>query len=494
MRPIDRVNETFRELQALSASIQLLNWDQQVLMPSGGSTARAEHIGRLRKFEHQKLTSDELAKDVQAALADSDEFEEAHLIVLSKDIAKARKLPEDLVVRKGKAGAAAYQQWRISKPISDTAAMIPHLTTMFDLAKETAEALGYQNHPYDPLIDQFEEGSTHAEAKRVLGALQDPSKKLIAAISELGDPIDDRFLVRDWDQPRLRMAMMRVISQIGFDFDAGRLDISNNAFCTSPAIDDVRMTTRPSDHIKGIVSSSLHEMGHALYEQFQRHDWAQSALRGGVSLAVHESQSRTWENVIGRSRMFWNFFFPWFQEQFRFLSDISNEQFYRAYNRVYPDPIRVGSDELHYNLHILLRFEMESAIVEGSLAVRDLPEAWNEKFHDLFGTYPASHAEGCLQDVHWTKGSIGYFPTYSYGNLIGVQFWNQLKSEVPNAESAMAEGNFRPILEWLAEKVYGYGRLMPPKVLLKHVTGDDLNPQPWLDYAQVKFADIYHLE
>ncbi|HLO97582.1 MAG TPA: hypothetical protein VK171_03210, partial [Fimbriimonas sp.] len=326
MRPIERVNLVFKELQALNASSQLLNWDQQVLMPSGGAVARAEHLGRLRKLEHQLLTSDKLSNAVTEALAEADEFEESQLLVLKKDIDRAQKLPEELVTRKGRAGADAYHQWRISKPQSDLKSMVPHLTAMFDIARETSEALGYTDHPYDPLIDMYEEGSSHAEAKRVLEAVRGPSKKLISAIAELGEPIDDRFLVRDWDQERLKTAMVRVISQIGFDFDSGRLDIANNAFCTSPAIADIRMTTRPSEHIRGVLSSSLHEMGHALYEQFQRKDWEQTPLRGGVSLAIHESQSRTWENVIGRGRPFWDFFFPWFREQFRFLGDVTTEQ------------------------------------------------------------------------------------------------------------------------------------------------------------------------
>ena len=289
--------------------------------------------------------------------------------------------------------------------------------------------------------------------------------------------------------------MERIVSQIGFSLDRGRLDIAANAFCTSLSIRDVRMTTRGSDHFRGIVSSSLHEMGHGLYEQNQRSDWEFTPLCGGVSLAVHESQSRTWENVIGRSRNFWEFFWIWFREQFAFLKDIQTEQFWRAYNKVDPGLIRVGSDELHYNLHILIRFELEADIIANKLEIRDIPEAWNAKYSEYFGVLPTNDSEGCLQDVHWSRGSVGYFPTYSYGNMIGVQIWNQLKKEIEeDVDELIATGNFRPILDWLSERVYGYGRMIQPKELILHIAGQPLDAQPWIDYATKKFTEIYNLQ
>ncbi len=493
MRSYERVSNLYQDIKSLRSAISLLSWDQQLLMPSGGAAARAEHLLRLTKLEHQLLTDGRLRDEIEKAMSDASAFEETQLRVLRNDVARATKLPADLIERKASAASRGYQQWRISKAANDFASMVPHYQELFDIAGETATALGYKAHIYDPLIDIYEEGSTHAEAAATLGSLKDPTIALVRRISEEGRPVDDSFLIRDWDQPRLKVGMERVIRHIGFEFDRGRLDIAANAFCTNFSVHDVRMTTRPSRHFRGIVSSSLHEMGHALYEQNQRTDWEYTPLCGGVSLAVHESQSRTWENVVGRSRPFWNFFWVWFQEQFPFLAEIGTEDFYRAYNRVEPTLIRVGSDELHYNLHILVRFEIESEILTGKLAVKDINEAWREKYREYFGVASETDTDGVLQDVHWSRGSIGYFPTYSYGNLIGVQIWNKLKEEVDGIDEAMERGSYRRILDWLSERVYGYGRMMRPKNLVEHVVGEPMSSKAWLEYATDKFSDIYEL-
>lgn len=494
MRAYDEVSRHYHKIRALRSSISLLSWDQQVLMPPGGVRARSQHLLRLTKLEHQLLTSDELSEKIERAMADASDFEEAQLRVLRSDISKAKKLPTSLVQRKAAAGSAGYQQWRKSRAGNDFKSMIPHYAELFDIARETAELLGYKKHIYDALIDLFEEGSTHDEATQTLGALKEPTIALVKRIREEGTPNDDSFLIRDWDQPKLRMAMERIINQIGFSLDCGRLDIAANAFCTNLSSNDVRMTTRPSEHFRGIVSSTLHEMGHGLYEQNQRSDWEFTPLSGGASLAVHESQSRTWENVIGRSREFWDFFWIWFREQYPFLKDIETEQFWRAYNKVEPGLIRVGADELHYNLHILIRFELEVAIITGELEIKDLPEAWNAKYAEYLGVTPESNSVGCLQDVHWSRGAIGYFPTYSYGNLMGVQIWNKLKEDIDDVEGHIQTGSYRPILDWLVERVYGYGRMMRPKELFEHVVGEPMHPQPWLDYATEKFSTIYNLK
>ncbi|MEI8281547.1 MAG: carboxypeptidase M32 [Armatimonadota bacterium] len=494
MRSFDEVCSTYRELSSLRASINLLSWDQQVLMPSGGLYARSEHLLRLSKLHHQLLTGEKLSSLIEDAFCDASDIEEAQLRVLRADIAKANKLPLWLVQKKSALSSAAYHQWRISKETNDFASMVPHYQEIFDLARETSELYGFQDHPYDPLIDLYEEGSTYAEAHQILGDLKRPTVDLIRRIKEEGAPIDDSFLIRDWDQGRLKVAMERIIGQIGFNLESGRLDIATNAFCSNLSINDVRMTTRPSNHLRGIVSSSLHEMGHGLYEQNQRSEWEFTPLCGGISLAVHEAQSRTWENVIGRSQPFWNYFWIWFREQFPFLSEIDNDQFWRAYNKVEPGLVRVGSDELHYNLHILVRFEIEAAIITNQLEVKDIPEAWNSKYQEYFGVTPPTDSVGCLQDVHWSRGSIGYFPTYSYGNLIGIQIWNQLRKEVPDVDELMESGSYRPILDWLVERVYGYGRMIKPKELVRHIAGEGIQAQPWIDYATSKFTKVYNLK
>ena len=493
MSAFERVMAKYRELDALNSAIGLMNWDQQLLMPAGGLSARSEHLLRLSRLRHAILTSDEFRTDLDEAKASGADQDQAAIRILLAEVEEATKLPLDLIERKSKVTTDAYQTWRKAKQGNNYSLLAPYYKEVFEIAKETAECLTYKNHPYDALINLYEEDSTFAEAESTLGLIKGPSIELLKAIKGSKVSIDDSFLVRDWNNDRLKMTMERIVRQIGFSLNNGRLDVANNAFCAGSGPGDVRMTTRPSEHIKGIVSSTLHEMGHGLYEQNQRADWAGTPLCGGVSLAVHESQSRTWENVIGRSYPFWKYFWTWFQEQHPFLAEYNVDQFYAAYNKVEPRFIRVGADEISYNLHILVRFEIEVEIITGKLDVKNLPEAWNAKYEEYLGIVPPTDSLGCMQDVHWSKGSIGYFPTYSYGNLIGVQIHNRMLSELPNCDELIQSGNFRPILDWLTEKVYGYGKLMPPKYLVEHIVGEPMKAQPWIDYATTKFSALYQL-
>ena len=493
MSAFERVMAKYRELDALNSAIGLMNWDQQLLMPAGGLSARSEHLLRLSRLRHAILTSDEFRTDLDDAKASGADQDQAAIRILLAEVEEATKLPLDLIERKSKVTTDAYQTWRKAKQDNNYSLLAPYYKEVFEIAKETAECLTYKNHPYDALINLYEEDSTFAEAESTLGQIKGPSIELLKAIKGSKVSIDDSFLVRDWNNDRLKMTMERIVRQIGFSLNNGRLDVANNAFCAGSGPGDVRMTTRPSEHIKGIVSSTLHEMGHGLYEQNQRADWAGTPLCGGVSLAVHESQSRTWENVIGRSYPFWKYFWTWFQEQHPFLAEYNVDQFYAAYNKVEPSFIRVGADEISYNLHILVRFEIEVEIITGKLDVKNLPEAWNAKYEEYLGIVPPTDSLGCMQDVHWSKGSIGYFPTYSYGNLIGVQIHNRMLSELPNCDELIQSGNFRPILDWLTEKVYGYGKLMPPKYLVEHIVGEPMKAQPWIDYATAKFSALYQL-
>jgi carboxypeptidase Taq len=484
----------FKDYQALEGAIGLMNWDQQVFMPPGGGSARSAHVQLLNRMRHELFTSDELKRWVEDGLNETEGDQHAQLQILKRDIEQTSKLPIELVERKSKASSAAYNQWRLCRESADFQPTIPHYEELFSIARETADALGYVDHPYDALIDLYEEGSTYAEAVSTLGAIKQPIIDLVARIQGEGKKIEDNFLTRDWDQPKLKNLMERVITQIGYRFDRGRLDLAANAFCNGNSKFDVRMTTRPSEHIRGVVSSTLHEMGHAVYEQNQRDDWDLTPLGGGVSLAVHESQSRTWENVVGRSQQFWNFFWPWFQAEFDFLVDKSAADFYAAFNQVKPSFIRVGADELTYNLHILIRFELEVEIITKQLAIKDLPEAWNAKYQAYLGITPPHDGLGCLQDVHWSRGSVGYFPTYSFGNLIGVQIHNELCRNVPGVDGLIEQGNFAPMLEWLTKNVYEHGRALKPKALVRHVTGSEMDAAPWLEYATAKFTSLYDLK
>lgn len=486
----------YADYAAINAAIQLLNWDQQVLMPPGGVEARSAHVESLTRISHRMLTADRMLRALETAerAAASGSDEAAMCARLRRDVEIETKLPETLVARKSKVSSDAYEIWKRAKATNDFPALRPYLEQLFEIAGETADLLGYSDHPYDALIDLFEQGATCSDAKAMFEVIKPEIVSLVKEIQDRGQRIDDGALYGDWPPEALRSFAQEAAAQIGFDFERGRLNIAPNAFCAGMAETDIRMTTRHSSHVKGVISSSLHEMGHGLYEQGSPAKWSRTPLAGGISLAVHESQSRLWENIVGRSFGFWRFFLPRLQKHVPELAKNPLDAFHRSMNVVKPEPIRVGADELTYNLHILVRFELEVEILTGKVAIRDLPEAWNEKYRAYLGIVPQSDTLGCLQDVHWTRGSVGYFPTYSMGNLIGAQVWERLGEDVGDTEALIEKGEFKPILGWLQEKIYSQAQRYEPKELVRQATGDEMRPDAWLRYARSKYRTLYELD
>lgn len=496
MSGVERLREIYADYNAIQKALSLMSWDRQVFMPAGGASARTQHVGRLTSLAHRLLTSETTQRAVEDAEGEvtPGSVDAASVRVLRREINHNVKIPDATIKRRAQATSAAYEAWKQAKAQNEFSILAPFLEENFSIAGEIAGLLGYKDHIYDPLIDCFEEGATHASAATMFAELKPRIVSLVARIRAEGSPVDDSILFDDWDKERLRAYAQRTAAKIGFRFDAGRLDITPNAFTMNLSCNDVRLTTRASDHIKGILSSSLHEMGHGLYEQGSPVEWDNTPLAGGISLGVHESQSRMWENIIGRSRGFWQFFFADLAETFPKLAPLGPEGFYRAYSKINPTFIRVGGDELTYNLHILVRFELEVEILSGKLKICDLPEAWNAKYTEYLGITPPTDTLGCLQDVHWSKGSVGYFPTYTMGNLIGGQVWKTLQGDVPDVEGLMSRGEFEPILSWLQEKIYRQGCLYPPTELVTRVTGRPMQATDWLDYAEAKYRDIYGLD
>lgn len=491
---VERLIARYQDMQAISAAIGLLGWDRQVLMPPGGAEARTAHVGRLTRMHHELLTSEATRRLLEEAGAGAgDDFERAAVRVMRREFDITSKLPVEHVERKAKVASEAYEVWKGARAESNFRAMRPFYEQLFDLAREKAELLGFSDHVYDPLIDTFEEGARYADAATMFEQIKEPIVSLVREIRERGAPVDDSPIAQDWDRPRLRQFAQETAAQIGFDFDRGRLDLAPNAFCGGSSSRDVRMTTRASDHLKGILSSSLHEMGHGLYEQGGRPEWDRTPLGGGISLAVHESQSRMWENIVGRSRAFWSFFLPRLQAAFPELASVRLEDFYRMINKVEPSFIRVGADELTYNLHILVRFELECEILTGKTAIKDLPEAWNAKYAQYLGITPRNDGEGVLQDVHWSRGMVGYFPTYAMGNLVGGQIWAVMQREIGRDIAEMDHGDFAPILGWLRSNIYSQGKLYPPRELVARITGRPMEASDWLNYAQSKYRALYGL-
>ena len=477
------------DVNALTAAVTIMDWDQQTYMPRGGAEARSQHLGILSRMAHETLVSDETRLALDKA---SPEVEDdiALLRVVRRNIELATKLPSALVEEKTRLAAIAHERWVEARAKSDFAGFAPTLEKMFEIVRKEADYLGFKDHVYDALLDQYEQGATAAEVRVMFDSIKGPQVALVKAISEQ-PVIDDSKLYGEWDESRQSDFTQMLVRAIGFDFTRGRQDTAPHPFCTGWSVGDIRLTTRYKPYIGSAIFGSLHEAGHGMYEQGSPMAWDRTPLAGGVSLGIHESQSRTWENIVGRSKPFWQHFLPSLQEKFPALASFDLNSFYRAINKVQPSYIRVEADELTYNLHVLVRFEIECDVLVGNLQIKDLPDAWNAKYQEYLGLTPRNDAEGCLQDVHWSMGSIGYFPTYSMGNLLSYQIWHALERDLPNTHDLMAKGDFAPILGWLTKNLYSLGKKLTPKDLIQQVTGKPIGAEDYLAGLDAKYREIY---
>jgi carboxypeptidase Taq len=488
------------EIEDFKAAAGVLEWDQMTYMPPRGTAARAEQLATLRKTAHALFVSDEIGRlleELQAEVADLDyDSDEASLVrVTARDYERERKIPASLVAEMAKATALAQEAWVQARAESNYPHFQPHLQKIVELNIQMAEALGYKDRIYDALLDLYEPEMKTAQVARIFDELKAELVPLVRAIAEKKDAVDDAILYRDYDGEKQWAFGQEVLRQIGFDFERGRQDKSAHPFTTSFSINDVRLTTRVyRDQFKTALFGSIHEGGHALYEQGFSPALERTPLCDGASLGVHESQSRLWENLVGRSRGFWAFYFPRLKEFFpQQLDGLDLETFYKAINKVEPSMIRVEADEVTYNLHIFLRFEIENDMLEGKVKLSDLPKAWNAKMKAYLGIVPANDAEGVLQDIHWSTGTIGYFPTYALGTLLSVQFYNQALAEIPEIPAQVERGEFAPLQTWLKERIYVHGKKFTPAELVKRVTGSELSARPFVEYAKGKYGDIYGL-
>ncbi|MDX2064965.1 MAG: carboxypeptidase M32 [Fimbriimonadaceae bacterium] len=493
--PVVRPFEAIRaEIAALDAALKLLSWDRQTVMSPGGASARAEHTSRLARQRHALLVGDEFGQAL-------DRFQTAHAghplqaaihSHWDRERAIAVRTPVELALRIARVGSEAYSAWRVAKPADDFDAMAPYLAEQFGLARELSDALRQPHHAdvYDPLLDLFEPRLATSEVQAWFGPTRTALRRLLAEIRE-ATPICVN-LSGEWNPAALRGAMAEIIRELGFDFDRGRLDLANNAFCANISGSDLRMTTRASDHLRGVYSSSLHEFGHAIYEQSVDDALEGTGIDTGVSLSVHESQSRLWENIVGRSRGFLDRFRAVLVRHVPGLERFSADDLYRGLSAVEPTYLRVGADEVSYSLHIMIRFDLERALLNRELDIRDLPEAWNARYAEDLGVTVRRASEGCLQDVHWPKGSIGYFPTYAIGNLIGGQLLEVYRAEPTNARD-FEVGKYGSLREWLAERIYRHGSRYPATELIAQSVGGPIDPAAWLRYLRNKYGELYGL-
>ncbi len=474
----------------------VLGWDQETYMPPKGAPARGRQLATLASLAHEMLTVDSYGDGLKR-LADDKALtgEEAANVRLSlEDWEKARKLPVDFVERLATQQSASFAAWIEARHTGDYSRYAPDLDKMIRLKHEQIDLLGYDGHPYNALLDEFERGATVAMLDPLFADVQAQLTPLLARISA-ATGVDNAFHHKHYPKEAQWAFSIEVLKAMGYDFDAGRQDYSEHPFSTSFAPTDVRVTTRVDEkNVASMLWSSIHEGGHALYEQGLPEEQYGLPLGQAASLSIHESQSRLWENCVGRGQAFWNHFFPILQKRFPDnLKDCSAETWYRGANKVQPSLIRTEADELTYHFHVLIRYELEKALMERSLSAADVREAWNAAYEKHLGIRPPDDAVGVLQDVHWSHGSFGYFPTYSLGSFYAAQFWEAAQEAVPGVQEGVERGEFSALLGWLRDGIHRHGRRYRSEELCTRITGRGLDLGAFMRYAETKYAGIYHL-
>lgn len=496
---LQELKKLLAEIANLRATSAVLNWDQLVNMPTGAAEDRGEQIATVEEIIHKQSTSDALGVllddlSAKAGTLDADSDDARMVKVAKRHFDKSVKVPLDYVSENARVTTVAQSVWEKAKMESNFEVFRPYLQQVVDLRKQYADFFKPWDHVYDPLLDDFEPGMKTAEVQEIFNKLRPMQVGLIKAIAQKPQ-VEKSFLNLDYPEKGQLDFGVEVISQFGYDWNHGRQDKSAHPFTTSFGLNDVRITTRfNTNYLPMAMFGTMHECGHALYELGINKKYNRTPLADGASMAVHESQSRMWENLVGRSRAFWKHYFPRLQAIFPSqLGNVNAEMFYKAVNAVEPSLIRTESDEATYNLHIMLRLEMEIALMEGSLAVKDAREAWNEKFKAYLGIVPPDDAHGILQDVHWSFGGLGYFPTYALGNLVSVQIWERMKQDVPDIDEQLEKARFDGLLGWLREHVHIFGAKYEPQELMVKVTGSKITPEPYMGYLETKFKEIYSL-
>jgi len=498
MSPYDELCTHARQSALLESIESVLGWDERTYMPEAAGDYRAEQMTLVAGLLHRRRTDPRLA-ELLAQLAASDLAKDPHsdegttIRQLKRDYDKRVKLPQELVEELMRASVLGQQAWIKARAADDYASFAPHVEKLISLKRQQAQCLGYTNHPYDALLDDFEPGAKTAEVAQVLAALRDELAPLVQAIKQSGRKAPAEILARTYPKDAQAAFGIAAAAAIGFDFQRGRLDVTHHPFCSGLGPHDCRITTRYDEYFfPSALFGTLHEAGHGIYDQGLRVE--QFGLPPGsyVSLGIHESQSRMWENLVGRSRAFWQHFFPQFTAAFpEATKGVSLDQFYWAVNRVEPSLIRVEADEATYNLHIIIRFELEQALLTGDLEVAELPGAWKEKYQKYLGIEPPNDADGCLQDVHWSAALIGYFPTYSLGNLYAAQFFEQADADLGGLDEQFARGEFAPLKLWLQKNIHERGQCYPAADLVQLVTGKPLTHAPLMRHLRGKLGPLY---
>jgi carboxypeptidase Taq len=496
MSAYDELLERLRDIDLIGQIGGLVSWDQEVLMPPKAASLRAEQLAWISKTGHQRLTNPRIGKllDKLETTDNLDDVQAANVRLARESYDKATKLPTEFVEEMAKHRSKAQISWSEARAKDDFSIFRDDLAKSIDLARRKADYLGYDELRYDALLDIYESGLTVARVDPLFAGLRDNVAPLIKAVVESGNRPDISWVEdNSWEQPGQEALSQGVSEAIGFDFSAGRRDASTHPFCGGPNPDDVRWTTRYSESDPfGSLYGSMHETGHGTYEQGRRRDLDFQPAGEANGLGVHESQSRLWENQVGRSREFCEWALPLWQKHFpQNMDGVDSETLWQAVNLVEPSLIRVEADEATYNVHIMIRYELEKKLIAGDLEIDDLPDAWDDMYEEFLGIRAPNRALGVLQDIHWSMGAFGYFPTYTLGNLYAAQLLAAAREDLPDHDEQMRRGEFTPLLDWMREHVHQRGSILEPADLIKEATGSPPSPDAFVDYLKDKVEQLY---
>ncbi len=500
MEAFDQFLKSIKGLSYLSSTLAVLEWDQQVYMPSQGSKVRGETMAYLAGQLHHKLVSKEFAQQLKLVrqLADDKKLNDKQMAIfkeVDRVYQRQRKLPQEFVEELAKSTAVAHHKWAEARQQSNYKLFLPYLKHIVELKQQEANYVGFKESPYDALLDTYEPGLTSAQLDEIFAPLKEFLIPFIKKIKRAKNKFNSRMIIGKFPLDKQQQFLKELNDQIGFSYETGRLDSSTHPFTTSFHPEDVRITTRYDERdIQYAIFSDIHEAGHAFYEAGLPPEHFGTPLAESISLGIHESQSRMWENQIGRSKQFWQHFYPLLRKYFpKPFKLIKLNDFYRVINNVQTSLIRTESDEVTYNLHIIIRYELEKDLIEGKIKVEDLSKLWNSKIKQYLGITVPKDAKGVLQDVHWSGGSIGYFPTYSLGNLYSAQFFAAVQKTIPNLYDQIADGNFKSIHQWLHKNIHQHGKFYTADQLVKKVTGESLNSKYFVEYIKNKYSELYQL-
>ncbi|MEO5997230.1 MAG: carboxypeptidase M32 [Chitinophagaceae bacterium] len=486
---------SLQKIADIKYSAAVLEWDQETYMPIKSAPTRAQQIATLSEMAHSLFTNEKTGDLLQELNQrnDLEENEKINVELSLYDYSKWKKLPAAFVRTLRETTSQGYQSWLEARKANSFSFFEKDLDLIIQLKKQEADMLGYEQHPYNALLNEYERGLTVEFLNKAFISLQQPLIDLLAKINNQ-PPVNDEFLRQYYNPKDQWQYGMELIRKLGFDFEAGRQDISEHPFTTNFSCRDVRVTTRINENdLANMTWSSIHEIGHALYEQGLPQEEYGLPLGEYASLSIHESQSRLWENNVGRSEGFWEYhgrsLKKWFPQQ---LNDVQNREFYKGINKVAPSLIRTEADELTYHFHVMIRYEIEKLLLEGLLKTKDVPGYWNEQYQKYLGIKVPDDKRGCLQDVHWSHGSFGYFPTYSLGSLYAAQFFTAAQKQIPLLEQNITNGITETLLEWLRITIHRYGRRFTGAELCTHITGEVLDIRYFLDYGNKKYGDIYN--